>query len=203
MSDVTELLLRWNSGEPEPRELLINHVYDELTAIAARHLAHERRSIELQPTSLVHEAYIRMIDLNRVAWEDRNHFLAIAAKVMRQVLIDHARSRSAAKRDGGIRVTLSGIEAPASRTRTEVLMLHHALEELSKVDPDRAKLVELRYFGGMTIEETANVMGSSPATVKRNWLVARGWLYRALNDEGTPYRCGDLPNQSRPPGDSQ
>lgn len=180
MSDVTELLLRWNSGDELARASLIEHIYSELTTIAARHLANERHEVELQPNSLVHEAYLKLIDMNRIDWQGRAHFLAIAAKVMRDILVDKARQRNAAKRDGGQRITLTGIPVAMDNPPTDALMIHNALEQLAEIDPDRARLVELRFFGGLTIEETAVVMKSSPATVKRNWDIARGWLYRAL-----------------------
>lgn len=179
MGDATSLLLQWNSGDGEAREGLLNHVYDELTVIASRHLAKEYDQVELQPTALVHEAYLRLIDMDRVDWQDRAHFLAIAARIMRQILIDHARRRNAAKRDGGLRVTMSGVPQ-VNDQNTEVLMLHAALEKLADVDPERAQLVELRFFGGLTIDEAAAVLGQSARTLKRQWQVARGWLYREL-----------------------
>ncbi len=180
MSDVTELLLKWNSGDESARASLIDSIYTELNAIAARHLANERHVVELQPNSLVHEAYLKLIDMNRVQWQNRSHFLAIAAKVMREILVDKARQRQASKRDGGRRVTLSGISLALDEPTTDALMIHQALERLAEIDADRARLVELRFFGGLTIEEAAEVLEVSPATVKRNWDVARGWLYRAL-----------------------
>ncbi len=179
MGNATSLLLRWNEGDPAVREALIEHVYDELNAIAARHLTNERHKLELQPNALVHEAYLRLIDMDRVAWQDRAHFLAIAARVMRQILTDQARRRNAAKRDGGLRVTLTSI-GKLEDDDTDVLMLHAALEKLADIDPDRAQLVELRFFGGLTIDEAAEVLGKSPRTVKRHWEVARGWLFREM-----------------------
>ncbi len=180
-ADITELLSRWNSGDELAREIIVKAIYDELTRIAAGHLANERHPVELQPHSLVHEAYLRMVNLKRIDWRDRAHFLAMAARVMREILIDQARRRNAAKRDGGIRVTLSDISGHSNDPHTDIQMLHTALEELTRIDPDRAHLVELRFFGGLTIDETAEILGRSPATVKRDWQVARGWLYRALN----------------------
>jgi len=181
LAEVTELLLSWNSGDEAVRSDLIDAIYSELNVIAARQLARERGQLELQPNVLVHEAYIKMVDMNRVAWQNRAHFLAIAATIMREILIDEARKRKAAKRDGGIRVTLTGALPAHVDPATDALMLHDALERLADSDPDRARLVELRYFGGLTIEETAEVMNISPATVKRSWDVARGWLYRAIS----------------------
>jgi RNA polymerase sigma factor (TIGR02999 family) len=185
LAEVTELLLSWNNGDDEVRNDLINAIYRELNVIAARQLSRERDVVELQPNTLVHEAYIRLIDMDRVAWQNRAHFLAIAAKIMREILIDAARKRKAAKRDGGIRVTLSGAMPAHNDPGTDALTLHEVLERLAESDPDRARLVELRYFGGLTIEETAEVMNISPATVKRSWDVARGWLYRALKKDAS------------------
>ena len=183
MSDVTKLLLQWNSGDESARASLMESIYAELNAIAARHLANERHVVELQPNSLVHEAYMRLIDMNRVQWQNRAHFLAMAAKIMREILVDKARQRNAVKRDGGQRVTLSGLALSQDNPPTDALMIHEALERLAEADPERARLVELRFFGGLTIEETAEIMGTSPATVKRSWDVARGWLYRAMKEK--------------------
>ncbi len=181
-ADLTALLLQWNSGERAARDRLIERVHEELTEIARRRLAGERRALTLQPAALVNEAYLRLVDMNRVDWRNRAHFFAMAATLMRQILIDHARKRGAAKRDGGVQVTLSDATPEIAQPETDVLMLNRALERLAEIDPDRARLVELRFFGGLTIEETASVVGSSPATVKRHWDVARGWLYRAMRD---------------------
>jgi RNA polymerase sigma factor (TIGR02999 family) len=184
MSDVTELLLQWNSGDENARAALIDRVYDELNAIAARYLAGEEAA-ELQPNSLVHECYLRLVDMDRVAWQGRAHFLAMAARLMRQILVDEARRRKAVKRDGGLQVTLSGVHPIIDQPTTNALALHEALERLAEADPERARLVELRYFGGLTVEETAEVLGISPATVKRSWEVARGWLYREMTRDRT------------------
>lgn len=183
MSDVTQLLQQWNAGDEAARAALIEKIYAELTTIAARHLTNERHVVELQPHSLVHEAYMRLVGMDRVKWQNRTHFLAMAARIMREILVDEARRRKAVKRDGGSRLTLTGIGLSQNDPPTDALMIHEALERLAEVDPDRARLVELRFFGGLTIEETAEVLGISPATVKRSWEVARGWLYRALKDE--------------------
>lgn len=185
-ADITELLSRWNNGDKLARDTIVKAIYGELTRIAARHLAGERHAPGLQPHALVHEAYLRMVDINRIDWRDRAHFLAMAARVMREVLIDQARRRNAAKRDGGIRVTLSDVSGQGDEPQTDAQMLHAALDDLALVDPDRARLVELRFFGGLTIEETAEVMDRSPASVKRHWQVARGWLYRAMNKPASP-----------------
>lgn len=181
MGDVTVLLRRMNDGDSVASEALLALVYAELTQLAARQLSREHHGHELEPHAVVHEAWLRMAETARVTWRDRSHFLAISARVMRQVLIDAARKRHALKRDGGLRVTLTGLALQQGTASTDVLSLHTALEQLAEIDPERARLVELRYFGGLTIEETAAVLHSSPATVKRNWEVARGWLYRNLS----------------------
>jgi RNA polymerase sigma factor (TIGR02999 family) len=181
-SDVTALLLSWSGGERSAADRLIPVVYDELRRQAARAMRREGREHTLQTTALVHEAYMRLVDQRRVEWRNRAHFFGIAAEVMRRVLIDHARARLAAKRGGGgMRITLgdaSGIAAPD--VDADVLALHEALDRLAGFDPDQARLVELRYFGGLTIEETAEALGVSAATVKREWVLARAWLRREL-----------------------
>ncbi len=183
MSEVTELLQRWNGGDADARQAVIERIYDELGAIAGRYLAGERAAVDLQPTALVHEAYMRLVDIDRIEWQGRAHFLAMAARIMREFLVDAARRRNAAKRDGGIQVTLAGI-AGDGQPATEILALNEALERLAAADPDRALLVELRFFGGLTIEETAAVLELSPTAVKRSWRVARGWLYQQMQEGG-------------------
>ena len=182
MSDVTELLQQWNSENEDARTRLIDLIYGELNSIARRQLAGERAAaVEIQPTMLVHEAYMRLAKVNRIDWQDRAHFLAVAARIMREYLIDEARRRRASKRDGGVQVTLSGVFVDSENPATDVLALNDALEKLAASDPERARLVELRFFGGLTIEETADALGVSARTVKRSWQVARGWLYREMN----------------------
>ena len=181
MPDVTELLLQWNSGDDLARSSLMEKLYEELRSIAKSRLSRERHAVELQPSALVNEAYLKLIDLDRIEWHNRAHFLAMSSKLMRDILIDHARRRNASKRDGGQQVTLSGLASDAGDQSTNVLALHEALERLAKIDEDRARLVELRFFGGLTIEEAAKVLDVSPATVKRSWDVARGWLFKEMN----------------------
>ncbi len=180
MSDVTQLLQQWNSQNEDARKRLIDLIYGELNSVARRQLAGERAAVEIQPTMLVHEAYMRLAKVNRIDWQDRSHFLAVAARIMREYLIDEARRRRASKRDGGVQVTLSGVFIDSDNPATDVLALNEALEKLTASDPERARLVELRFFGGLTIEETADVLGVSARTVKRSWQVARGWLYREM-----------------------
>ncbi|MFY2762784.1 sigma-70 family RNA polymerase sigma factor [Arenimonas sp. MALMAid1274] len=182
--DVTSLLAAWRQGDAEARDRLVRIVYPELRALADRQLRGERANHTLQPTALVNEAYLRLSGLQRIDWQDRAHFVRMAARLMREILVDHARRRDAAKRDGGQRVTLTGLELPAEEAPVDVIALDGALARLELLDPDKARLVELRYFGGLTIEETAEAMGSSPATVKRQWQAARAWLFHALSTAG-------------------
>ncbi|MEL6869542.1 MAG: ECF-type sigma factor [Pseudomonadota bacterium] len=180
MSDLTELLQHWHTGDNAVRGELLGRVYSELRAIAARHLSGERAGALVQPTALVNEAYLKLSGLDRMQWQSRSHFLAMAARMMREYLVDEARRRVASKRDGGVQVTLQDVDAREDSPRTDMLALNEALERLAKADPDRALLVELRFFGGLTVDETAEVLGRSPATVKRHWQVARAWLFREM-----------------------
>ena len=179
--DATELLRAWRAGDTGARDRLVALVYPELHAIADRQLRGERAQHTLQPTALVNEAYLRLSGLSRMDWQDRAHFVRMAARVMREVLVDHARRRDAAKRDGGHRVTLTGLDLPAEAADVDVVALDSALVRLEQIDADKARVVELRYFGGLTIEETAEALGISPATVKRHWTAARAWLFEALS----------------------
>lgn len=180
--DVTSLLSAWRQGDGSARDRLVRIVYPELRALADRQMRGERGNHTLQPTALVNEAYLRLSGMDRIDWQDRAHFVRMAARIMREILVDHARRRDAAKRDGGHRVTLTGLDLPAEEGNVDVMGLDAALTRLEQLDPDKARVVELRYFGGLTIEETAEAMGSSPATVKRHWQAARAWLFNALDD---------------------
>jgi RNA polymerase sigma factor (TIGR02999 family) len=160
-------------------------VYAELHAQAARAMGREMPEHTLQATALVNEAYLRLIDQRRVQWRNRSHFFGVAAQLMRRILVDHARGRHAAKRGGGMPViTLDGADGAYDATPDEsgvdVLVLHEALERLAAIDPRQARVVELRYFGGLNIEDTAEALDLSPATIKREWAVARAWLRREL-----------------------
>jgi RNA polymerase sigma factor (TIGR02999 family) len=181
---VTRLLLAWRAGDRAALDALVPVVYDELHRQAERALRRETPGHTLQTTGLIHEAYLRLVD-QRVEWQNRAQFFGVAAEVMRRVLIDHARARQAAKRGGGAhRITLGGSEGKdiaADEPAADVLALDEALTRFAAVDPELARLVELRYFGGLTIEETAKVLGVSPATVKREWATARAWLRRELS----------------------
>jgi RNA polymerase sigma factor (TIGR02999 family) len=181
-ADVTALLLAWRAGDATAGERLLPMVYEELRRQATRAMRREDEAHTLQATALVHEAYLRLVDQRRVEWKNRAHFFGVAAQAMRRVLVDHARGRLAEKRGGGLqRVTLGDAGAHASGDDgLEVLALHEALERLAAIDAEQARLVELRYFGGLGIDETAEALGVSAATVKREWAVARAWLRREL-----------------------
>jgi len=186
--DVTGLLRRWSEGDPQALESLMPLVYEELRRLAASYLRSERPGHTLQPTALVHEAYLRMVGQKNVLWQNRGHFFGIAAQMMRRILIDDARRRSAAKRDGGpLRVDLDVLEnGEASVDRAaELLALDSALERLETLDPRQGQIVELRFYGGLTVEEAAEVIGISTATVKREFRIARAWLRRELDASGS------------------
>ncbi|HRH43591.1 MAG TPA: sigma-70 family RNA polymerase sigma factor [Pyrinomonadaceae bacterium] len=182
--DVTELLLAWNKGEKEAIEKLFPLVYRELKKIAKRYFRRERDDHTLQTTALVHEAYFKLIDQTRIKWQNRAHFFGIAAQAMRRILLEHARQHIADKRgSGNPNISLDAEEIDISQERaTELIMLDEALRKLEAIDPERSKLVELRYFGGLSIEETAQVLGVGTATVNRSWRVAKAWLYKELSD---------------------
>jgi RNA polymerase sigma factor (TIGR02999 family) len=177
---VTALLAAWCDGDPAARERLLPLVYDDLRRAARRRLGREGRAHTLSATALVHEAYLRLVGQRSSRWESRAQFLAVASEVMRRVLVDHARRRLAAKRGGGrAGVTLEPSPAVAER-EVDVLALDLALRELAGLDPRSARVVELRFFGGLSIEEAASALGVSHATVEREWTAARAWLYRRL-----------------------
>jgi RNA polymerase sigma factor (TIGR02999 family) len=180
--DVTGWLVAWGKGDPTANSPLIEAVYTDLRRVARRRLRAERRDHSLTPTALVHEAYVRLVDLRRVRWQNRVQFFAIAARVMRRVLVDHARGHGAVKRGGaGWRVSLSDYAGATPPRETDFLDLETALEKLGTIDPRLVDLVVMRFFGGLTIEETAEAVQSSPATVKRDWIRARAWLFRELS----------------------
>jgi RNA polymerase sigma factor (TIGR02999 family) len=179
---VTQLLVAWTNGDRAALEELIPVVYPELRRIAGRYLRRERVGHTLQPTALVHEAYVKLIDQDRARWQNRAHFFGVAAQLMRRILVDHAREHGAAKRGGGARpVTLVDAMAPSPDRGIDILALDEVLERLTALYPEQGRLVELRYFGGLTIEETGEVLGLSPASVKRQWVVARAWLLANLD----------------------
>src|SRR6185437_9173245 len=177
---LSQLLLRWTNGDQEALKSLVPIVYTELRRLAHNRLLHERHNHTLQTTALVHEAYLRLAENppNRVV--DRKHFLALSAGIMRQVLVDHAREKQAQKRDGGIQIELDSKLAPMPERVLDILAINEALTNLSKLDPRQSSIVELRFFAGLSIEDTAEVMGMSPATVKRDWITARAWLLQHM-----------------------
>lgn len=186
--EVTQLLLRWRAGDEAALAALLPLVYEELRSLARRHLRHERGSHTLQRTALVHEAFLRIVD-QQVDWESRTQFYGIASQMMRRVLVDHARRRSAAKRgDGAPHVDLDAVLAdedsplpiPSEEPEIDFAAIDDALKKLEALDPQQGRLVELRFFGGLSIKETADIIGVSPATVKREWAIARAWLQREI-----------------------
>jgi RNA polymerase sigma factor (TIGR02999 family) len=181
---VSDLLRSWGRGNVQARDDLLPLVYRELKRRAAAHLRQERRDHTLQPTALVHEAYLRLIGQDRVAWQNRSHFFGIAAQMMRRILVDHAREHQAAKRPGaGLRVALDDRLGASLPIDCEVLLLDQALDDLTRVDARQAQIVELRYFGGMSEQEVARVLSLSRATVTREWQTARAWLYRRMTKQ--------------------
>ena len=181
-SPVTQLLGRWRNGDREALDSLIPLVYEELRRIAQHYLRNERPGHTLQSTALVHEAYVRMIQQDLPDWQNRAHFFAVAAQLMRQILVDHARAHRADKRGGGVcNVALDEAEEGALKVDVDILALDDALKTLSAMDPQQGEVVELRFFGGLSIEDTAEVLGISSSTVKRDWITARAWLHRELD----------------------
>ena len=177
--NISHLLKEWNAGDPEALDRLTPLVYEGLRRQAARYLRRERPGHTLQTTALIHEAYLRLVDAGDVHWQGRAHFFAIAANLMRRILVDHARRRDADKRGGShVRVQLD--EAVAGGTDVDLLAIDEALDRLAAVDPQQARVVELRFFSGLSVEETAAALGVSPKTVKRDWSVARAWLRREI-----------------------
>ncbi len=180
--DITGLLIEWNGGEAAALERLMPLVYDELRKIARRHLRRESDTRTIQTTALVHEAYLKLIDQTRINWQNRAQFYGVAAQMMRRILIDHARKRVRDKRGGGaIKLSLDDGSVDVSDERAaELIALDEALEKLAAQDADKARLVELRYFGGLSIEETAEVLGTGTATVTRQWRIVKAWLYKEI-----------------------
>jgi RNA polymerase sigma factor (TIGR02999 family) len=179
--NITHLLKEWSAGDQLALDRLTPLVYEELRQLATRYMRRERPGHTLQTTALIHEAYLRLIDANDVNWQSRAHFFAIAAKLMRRILVEHARRRDAHKRGGSvIRLPLDETLAVADETDVDLLAIDEALNRLAAVDPQQARVVELRFFSGLSVEETAAALGVSPKTVKRDWSVARAWLRREI-----------------------
>ena len=185
MGDVTRILADIEQGNLKAADRLLPLVYDELRRLAAAYMRRERPGQTLQATALVHEAYLRLAGAG-TPWHDKRHFVGIAARSMRQILVERARARGAQKRWAGLdRVSLSETLAVAAAPEAMLPALDEALERLEKIDAEQARIVELRYFAGLSIDETSDALGISPATVKRRWSLARAWLYRELSAEGT------------------
>jgi RNA polymerase sigma factor (TIGR02999 family) len=185
--DVTALLGDWSRGDRSALNRLLPLVYAELRRVAVRQLRKERADHTLQPTALVHEVFIRLVDQRRVDWQNRAHFFGVAATVMRRILVDHARRRGARKRGDGVRcVSIDEAQDVAAANEMPILALDRALERLETIDAELARIVELRAFGGLTIEEAAHVLGVSPSTAKRDWRTAKAWLNRELTSEVRP-----------------
>jgi RNA polymerase sigma factor (TIGR02999 family) len=183
---VSKLLLNWGQGDQGAREALIPLVYDELRRLARRYLRRERPDHTLQSAALVNEAYLRLIRQEQPQWQNRAHFFGVAAQLMRHILVDHARNRAAAKRGAGApRLTLDPDIALPQERDVDLIALDDALNQLAALDPQQSRLVELRFFGGLSIEETSVVLGVSPATVKREWATARAWLQREMRNKET------------------
>ena len=179
--NLTQLLVKWRNGDRGALDEMTPVLYEELRRLARRFLAAERSDHTLQPTALVHEAYLRLIDQHAVDWRNRAHFLAMAATMMRRILINHAQAHKAAKREGSVQmVGLDEAFGVRLDPRIDLLHLNATLERLSGMDEQQGKVVELRYFGGLSVEETAEVLGVSPATVKREWSTARLWLLQQM-----------------------
>jgi RNA polymerase sigma-70 factor, ECF subfamily len=182
--DVTQLLLDWSKGNKEALDKLVPLVYDELRRIASRYMAKERRGHTLQTTALVNEAYVRLIDQKSVQWQNRAHFFAIASQLMRRIVVDHARNHARAKRGGGVqKVSLDEAAVVSREVASDLIALDEALTRLAAIDPRRSQVVELRFFGGLSVDETAEVLKISTVTVMRDWSMAKAWLKRAVTSD--------------------
>jgi RNA polymerase sigma-70 factor, ECF subfamily len=181
---VTQLLEDWSSGNQAAHDELMSLVYDDLRRLARRYMRGEGSAHTLQATGLVNEAYLRLVDQKNVRWQSRAHFFGIAAQMMRRILVDHARTRHRVKRGGGaLRVSMNEVEGIAQESPTDLLALDEALSRLAEVDGRKSRIVELRFFGGLSIQETAEVLQVSPGTIMHDWTLAKAWLYRALSNE--------------------
>ena len=183
-NQVTDLLARWRGGERQALDSLMPLVYEELRRLARHYVAREQPGHTLQTTALVHEAYLRLVGQNPPEWKDRAHFFGVAARLMRQILVDHARASQAEKRGCGCsKVTLVGdVSGPDGVPEVDILALDEALHNLAELHPQQAQIVELRFFSGLSIEDASEVLRISPATVKRHWTAARAWLYREIRE---------------------
>ena len=181
-SQITEMLLNWSNGSHAALEELMPVVYKELHKLAARYLRHERQNHSLQTTALIHEAYIKLIDQKNVNWQNRNHFFAVSSQMMRRILVDHARTKQRQKRGGNaVDIPLSEVTIAIDKNKSiDLIELDEALNRLKEIDERQVKVVELRYFSGLTLEETAEVLKISRSTVAEDWSLAKAWLHRAL-----------------------
>jgi RNA polymerase sigma factor (TIGR02999 family) len=181
-TEITALLVQWSRGDRAALERLLPMIYDECRRIASRQLRHEHRDHTLDPTALVHEAYLRLVDQRNATWENRAQFFGVVAQVMRRILVDYARARHAKKRGGS--AVLVSLEAAASESSdpqvADIVAIDDALGRLAARDPDQVRIIELRFFAGLSVEETAHVLARSPRTVKREWRLAKAWLYQEL-----------------------
>lgn len=184
LPEITRILKSWSGGNREAVDDLIPLVYDELHKVAAQYLRRQRSDHTLQPTALVNEAYLKLIDISNVNWQDRAHFFAVASQTMRHILVDHARAQAREKRGGGAqKLSLDEAISLSKEKEVDVLSLDEALHQLAAIDEQQSKIVELRFFGGLTVEETAVVLKISPATVKREWRIAKAWLYGKISND--------------------
>ena len=181
-AELTALLVQWSRGDRAALERLLPIIYDECRRIASRQLRHEHREHTLDPTALVHEAYLRLVDQRNATWENRAQFFGVVAQVMRRILVDYARARYAKKRGGSaVLVSLQAAAAESSDPQiADIIAIDEALGRLAVRDPDQVRIIELRFFAGLSVEETAHVLARSPRTVKREWRLAKAWLYREL-----------------------
>ena len=182
-TNVTDLLIEWGEGDQEALNKLMPLVYDELRRLASRHLRHERPGHTLQTTALVHEAYLKLVDQKSANWLNRVQFFAVASQVMRHILVDYARSHNAAKRGGDyVRISLDGAMIVSKEKSGDLMVLDEALNKLETIDPQQSRVVEMRVFGGLSVEETAEALGVSPRTVKREWSMAKAWLHQQIKN---------------------
>lgn len=189
--NVTQLLIGWSNGDKEALDRLVPLVYNELRHQAERYLRRERMGHTLQTTALIHEAYLRLVDQKNVHWQNRAQFFGIAAQLMRRILVDHARTRKRAKRGGSdIRVSFSEANLKEPAQDLDIVALDEALARLARIDEQQSRIVELRFFSGLTVEETAAVLSISTATVKRDWSMAKAWLHREITGETEKYEQG-------------
>ena len=193
--DITGLLLQWSRGDADALDRLMPVIYEECRRIAAQQIQRQDRDHTLDPTAVVHELYLRLIDQRRATWENRAHFFAIAAQLMRRILVDYARQRGAQKRGGAVLlVSLDAAgDTPNDSRAEDVVGIDDALERLAAIDADQVRIIELRFFAGLTVEDTALVVGRSPRTVKREWQLAKAWLYRELRDRADPPTSRHVP----------